>query len=589
MSTDKKIIEAVEKIKTFKPGKPLKSFITHAVFPRFKNLEPGTRIDFDFPLTALVGANGIGKTSILHALWGMPYSYSTMKFWFSTDLDPIEGTHKDPQRYFYGYWNDEYNGIVETRKARIGKKKDYWEPYRSSKRDGMMPLPEGKFKSKAKDRWHPVKRKVVYINSRALFGSFDRYFYFDGETGDGNARGQMLREARRIKTIKEGNRQSYKLGRRERVFENRELTTQELTAASKILGRTYDSAHIVRHSLYPANRGKDLSVIFKRGSEYSEAFAGSGEISAVSMVIDILAAEHHSLILLDEPETSLHPGAQRALLLFLLDQIKLKKHQIVISTHSMEFLSGLPHEAIKVFEQSGKQLSRVIQQSSPSVALNRLGRPPTNKVRVLVEDSIAEQIVIHASRGLDIGNQDTLDIRVAPGGAEAIIKYLGTSAMASGDDVYILLDGDKRKVTDFTDPDTIPPAEYENLGQVIKDETGTTPMYHIPGGNAAQAHDEAKIAAQKEYLKWLRAHLKYLPKPSPEHIILTEFSPSEDLSRMSTDEIKNALMQLLSDGTVVTPDAEELIILAKIQIGRIPQENNDITEVREHLRLWIDH
>jgi len=89
--------DLVEKLKKFKPGSPLKHFITHARFPKFKNIEPGTQIDFQFPITALVGANGIGKTSVLHALWGMPFGSSTSRFWFATDLDPIEDRIKIPE------------------------------------------------------------------------------------------------------------------------------------------------------------------------------------------------------------------------------------------------------------------------------------------------------------------------------------------------------------------------------------------------------------------------------------------------------------------------------------------------------------
>ena len=298
MPKEENIESLIETISKFKAGKPLKNYISYAVFPKFKNLEQGTRVDFDFPLTALVGPNGIGKKSILHAMWGMPLGYSTAKFWFSTDLDPIEGSSKNPQRYFYGHWHDAFNGIVETRKARLGRKRDYWEPYRLSIRDGMQPLPKESYPGKSKDRWTPVKKNVVYINSRAVFGSFDRYFYFDEDID--NHKDNMLREAKRLKRIKEEYRKSYILGKRERLFENRELTPEEIEAASRILGRNYDGAHILRHSLYPKNRGRDLSVIFKRGNEYSEAFAGSGEISAVSIVIDILSAEDYSLILLDE-------------------------------------------------------------------------------------------------------------------------------------------------------------------------------------------------------------------------------------------------------------------------------------------------
>lgn len=199
----------------------------------------------------------------------------------------------------------------------------------------------------------------------------------------------MLREARRLKTIVSQNRQSYTMGY-QRVFENRLLTQEELSWVCRILGRDYLSARIVRHSLYPGNRGEDLSVVFERGRQYSEAFAGSGEVAAVSAVTQVLMAPEYSLILLDEPETSLHPGAQRALLRFLLEQIKLKKHQIVVATHSPEFLEGLPPVAIKVFEDNGNGQARVLGSCSPYVALNRLGKLPPAKKRILVEDNLAQ-------------------------------------------------------------------------------------------------------------------------------------------------------------------------------------------------------
>ncbi|WP_435750028.1 ATP-dependent nuclease [Thauera sp. AutoDN2] len=587
MSKNEEIIALVDTLKNFAPGKPLKHYITHATFPRFKNIESGTRVDFEFPLTALVGANGIGKSSLLHALWGMPYGHSTSKFWFSTDLDPIEDSNRDPQRYFYGYWHEGFGGVVETRKARIGKKKDYWEPYRWSKSDGMAPMPEGDFEGKAKDRWNPVRRKVVYINFRALFGSFDRYFYFDDDLGGGNKRDVMLRAARRLKTVKDDIKQSYKMGRRERIFENRVLKPYELTEASRILGRSYDSAHLIRHSLYPGNRGRDLSVVFKRGAEYSEAFAGSGEIAAVSAVVDVLAADEYSLILLDEPETSLHPGAQRSMLRFLLDQIKLKKHQIIISTHSSEFLTGLPHEAIKVFEDNGKTQSRILPRSSPAAALNRLGRPPQNKRRVLVEDSLAEQLVLHAAKGLDPGDRETLEVKVAPGGAESILKYLGPAAMVSGDEVFVLLDGDQKKVKEFSDPAQIAPAEHAQLDSRIKQELGFEPQYHIQGGRDEAAHKKAKIKAQLSYLAWLRKHLDFFPRQLPEHIILEAFEPTRRHSDAGSIDAKAALKKLLSGSAEIEPSAEEVTTLARFKIAEIPQDNADLTTIRECLQKWL--
>ena len=40
-------------------------------------------------MTVLIGKNGSGKSSTLHALFGAPQGYTCSDFWFSTDVDPI--------------------------------------------------------------------------------------------------------------------------------------------------------------------------------------------------------------------------------------------------------------------------------------------------------------------------------------------------------------------------------------------------------------------------------------------------------------------------------------------------------------------
>lgn len=581
---EEEIKKLVEVIRRFRPGTKLRHYIGYAQFPSFKSLEPATRIDFEFPLTALVGPNGIGKSSVLHALWGMPFGQSTSKFWFETELDPIIGT----PRYFYSYWNDSFGGFVESRKARVGTKKgaDYWEPARLSTPDGMKPLPTGEFVGKAKDRWNPVRRDVVYINLKTSFGSFDRFFYFDeGVKGD-ERREVMLQEARRLRAIVDQDKQSYILGNRERIFVNRELTQEEIKAVSAILGRSYDSARYVEHSLYPGRRGVDLSVIFRRGTSYSEAFAGSGELTAVSAVVKILGAQENSLILLDEPETSLHPGAQRALLKFLLEQIKLKGHQVVISTHSIDFLEGLPHVAIKVFEGNGLGQTRVLPSSSPNSALVRLGKPPANKKRVLVEDPMAALLVERAIEALDKGDAQSLEIKVAPGGADAILRYLGPAAMTSGDDVYVYLDGDQRRVSEFTDPSTIAPAAHSQLGALLRTEIGVDPLFHIPGGQGVAAHETAKVQAHLDYLTWLRARVAYLPGIVPEITFLKAADPSFAYDTLTAADAKQALQTKLAKSVAVT--SRELVVLAKVAAAEIPLDHVDLVTIRNRITIWLN-
>lgn len=60
---------------------------------------------------------------------------------------------------------------------------------------------------------------------------------------------------------------------------------------------------------------------------YSEANAGSGEIAVVQLVRRIEKARDYSLVLLDEPEVSLHPGAQENLKEYLLEAIKTKNYK----------------------------------------------------------------------------------------------------------------------------------------------------------------------------------------------------------------------------------------------------------------------
>jgi len=90
---------------------------------------------------------------------------------------------------------------------------------------------------------------------------------------------------------------------KQRVFENKLFTKQQLEIASKILGVNYSGVRIIDHSLF-GQRGAS-AFLTSQDLSYSEAFAGSGEFAIVMLVKKITEAEERSLILLDEPEVSL--------------------------------------------------------------------------------------------------------------------------------------------------------------------------------------------------------------------------------------------------------------------------------------------
>ncbi|WP_368681519.1 ATP-binding protein, partial [Serratia marcescens] len=119
-------------------------FIRHIRFPYFKNLELNARIDFQFPITALVGQNGTNKSSVIKALFGCPNGKNITRYWFTTDTDDVpdlkleDGSSLKP-RYIYGYNNSE-GRLVEILQTRINATKqtlDYWETSRPLVSDKM--------------------------------------------------------------------------------------------------------------------------------------------------------------------------------------------------------------------------------------------------------------------------------------------------------------------------------------------------------------------------------------------------------------------------------------------------------------------
>ena len=121
-----------QKLRDLLANRKLEPFICHIRFPQYKNLASNTKIDFTYPITALVGANGTNKSSILRALYGAPGYNNLGNFWFSTSVDPIEETGERASCFIYGYWNPIEQKNVEVIKTRIRKEDDpdYWEPSR---------------------------------------------------------------------------------------------------------------------------------------------------------------------------------------------------------------------------------------------------------------------------------------------------------------------------------------------------------------------------------------------------------------------------------------------------------------------------
>lgn len=79
---------------------------------------------------------------------------------------------------------------------------------------------------------------------------------------------------------------------------------------------------------------------------YSQFHFGAGEASVIETIDRIELAPNNSLVLIEEVENGLHPVAVRLFVQYLQNAAKRKRLQVIFTTHSQEAVNELPAEAV---------------------------------------------------------------------------------------------------------------------------------------------------------------------------------------------------------------------------------------------------
>ncbi|ELV8679622.1 ATP-dependent nuclease [Vibrio vulnificus] len=601
------------------------NYIQQIRFPFFKKLKPGTKIDLDFPFTALVGPNGSGKSSTLQALYGCPATYNVAHYWFSTAIDPIEESGGEAYRYIYKYKPQGYSESVEIAQKRTKRANDpdYWETARPMIRDGMEPMPTsfpshlGELRNAT--RWKKMQKNVVYIDFRAELSSFDKFFYFGTYTKSNSINSKQAFLRKRSKVLKKHiaqleNSTTPRTWHGRSTYTADHLSTIELEWVNRILGKNYVGAKIVEHDLF---NNKGYSIIFtKPDSSYSEAVAGSGEVSVVNCVVKVLRAENSSLILLDEPEVSLHPGAQKALRELLFHVIVTAGCQVIMSTHSEHFVQGLPNKAVKLFQYDESSDSYSVMNScSPEQSFIRLGSEiHSSKRKIYVEDILAKAAVTEAIKEIDREILQSIEIIPYPGGADTIVNNLlvhFTASETSTNDM-VFLDGDMRRcvrsheVENFEREleegtfcrqvmrENIPETEYSNIDTTIREQTGKCgSSFALPlnGGNADNS--EQKLEFKLRMLNVFHEKFQFMSAYTPEELVW-EVATGNDLfnisaikERFSSGSYKDKFRQLSEEEYGEDTTAKEIFELQKRFLARRDRNSPQWLKFKESVRLLI--
>ncbi|WP_316575620.1 ATP-binding protein [Nocardia canadensis] len=605
----------------FDGGTRFLPYIEEIRFPMYKALAADLTLNFPWPITALIGPNGTNKSSILRALSSAPEGRSLAEFWFSTEVDDIDagGRGRASHRFIYKYVFDNSGTRAECRKYRgnkpyrskvpaklTGKRDpDYWEPTKRVDVDNMADVPAVGFDtmvSANRDRWNLIRKNVVYLDFRSEISAFDKYIHhspLDRWVSEPSQRrfrvilnSALVARALRGDSVPTTHQKKL-------VARVRELDEPSVQAAARILGKPLRRVDMLEHKFFGPQGftvrlhvGDATTGMSNAGrSVYSEAHAGSGEYAVVRLVDAIKRAPEGSLILLDEPEVSLHPGAQAALMEFIKSETLAKGHQVVIATHSPILVADLPPAAIKVlaFDSKSNRVVKIADACSPTEAFAHLGQTVFNSRRkILVEDDLAAELVRAALRVHAPTKLDTLEIVPFPGGSGGIVKTaLASFAMSDMSEIGILLDGDQRvpgrgSALDVARAVGAAGDNFDALKAIWKSTFHeAVPDLPIDHGSDNDRNNRNKCKAVRTCIFWANDHLDFLPGTTPESLLSEAlgYVPSgtdgkaakQDWFERYRDEMRLTQSEQVSSADVLG--------YQKVKLAGLPQDSPHLKDV----------
>ena len=344
------------------------------------------QIEFSYPISAFVGENGSGKSTML-ALAACAF-HNTGEFRQFTRKKSYF-TYGD----FFTFAPEEYGlkGIeiaYTIRQEEGDKKNNRWKK------------PSGKWN----DFYTRKNRNVVYLGINRI-----------------------------VPPSESSAHRSYR-----KSFEAEEINevilSQIKSMASRIFGKNYSALRIFIHNAYR------LYLVERNDVSYSGFNMGAGENAVISILLELMCAGQGALLVIDEIELGLHAKAQSEFVKVLKEICKMNKCQIICSTHSDIVLEELPPQG-RFFIQNKPNQTIITQEISVQYAFGKLAGQNSRELDVFVEDEVGKAI---------IGNMVPIHIRervklYVIGSDQAILKQMAARYREGKHNFIAFLDGDKRQ------------------------------------------------------------------------------------------------------------------------------------------------
>ncbi len=160
--------------------------------------------------------------------------------------------------------------------------------------------------------------------------------------------------------------------------------------ASRILGNTYEEVFF--QGVESAKRKAELGMAKRFDAIYSENNMGFGEGRVIHTIRLLESCPVQSLVILEEPETSLHEYAQYEFAKYLMNVSFRRGHQIFFSSHSSAMIRALPTEGRKMLSRETGGV-KVYDRLSSIHLRNALTEGHEGHLIVCVEDAFAQSLL----------------------------------------------------------------------------------------------------------------------------------------------------------------------------------------------------
>ncbi|KEZ89285.1 DNA cytosine methyltransferase [Lacrimispora celerecrescens] len=340
-----------------------------------KNLD----ISLDKNLTAIMGVNGSGKSTILHALacvYG-PYKLGE-NHKFSFFFTPNPDSSWKNSKFSITYWDENLQKEI-TREYR--KNTDRWAPRYSDR----------------------PKRDAYYIGIETCIPEIEKEqqtSYIDYNT----------------------------------ILADDKVSCKIIESAAYILNKNYDNLN------YHKTKKKELiGVHTKDNMRYSSLSMGAGEQRVLKILKTVYTANAYSVILIDEIDLLLHVLALKRLIKKLSDIAIKKNLQIIFTTHSMEvrkFQDIVDIRYLDPLEEKTMVYDKINQD-----IVYELSEDVNKIIRIYVEDILAETIVNVVAGSLGISRAVKV-VKIGSASNAFVLAASLILQKENTRDILILLDGD---------------------------------------------------------------------------------------------------------------------------------------------------